>query len=201
MLAAAAEHGITDGICTGDVVMRGPDPGECIAVLRSVGWPTVAGNTDRKVVAGDPRPMRHPASRRVGSRSWTHRHLGDADLAWLGALPPIVRREFGGARIVVVHGDAQTLSTPITSDTPERAIERQLKKLDADVLVIGHTHTALVRDVRGGMVINPGAVGESRDPDWRPRWAWLEATADGVVPHLELVDTPLAPVRDDAPDD
>jgi len=46
-------------------------------------------------------------------------------------------------------------------------------------------------------VINPGAVGESRSADWQPHWAWLEATPDGIVPHLEVVPTPLAPERDD----
>ena len=201
MLAAAANRGITDGMCTGDVVMRGPEPADCVEILRDLGWPTVVGNTDRKVTAGNPRPTGHPASRRVGSRSWTYRKLRGDDLAWLLALPTIVRREFGGARIVMVHGDAETISTPITADTPDRTIERMLRKLEADVLVIGHTHTATVRTVRGGTVINPGAVGESRDPDWRPRWAWLESTPKGVVPHLEIVDTPLAPERDDSPED
>jgi predicted phosphodiesterase len=201
VLAAAAERGITDGVCTGDVVMRGPDPEGCIDIIRELGWPTVVGNTDRKVAAGDPRPIGHPASQRIGSRSWTYRRLSAADRAWLLALPTVVRLTFGGARIVMVHGDAESLTAPITTHTSDRSIGRQLRALDADVLVVGHTHDPLLRRVRGGMVINPGAVGESRDPDWRPRWAWLEATPDGVVPHLEVITTRLAPERDDAPED
>jgi putative phosphoesterase len=201
VLGAIGAAGIASGICTGDLVMRGPDPARCIARLRELGWPTVVGNTDRKVVAGNPRPPDHPASSRVGSRSWTFRQLDAEDLAWLEGLPDQVRVEFGGARVLVTHGDADSLAVPITAQTSTREIERQLRKLDADVLVLGHTHEAMIRSVRNGIVINPGAVGESRDPDWQPHWAWLEATPAGIVAHLEVVPTPLAPQRDDLPED
>ncbi len=201
VLAATRAHGITEGLCTGDIVMRGPEPRRCIARLRTLGWPTVMGNTDRKVVAGNPRPPEHPASSRVGSRSWSYRRLDDEELAWLKSLPLVVRCVFGGARVVMTHGDLETVSVPITADTPNRELERQLRAFDADVLVVGHTHVAMLRTMRNGIVINPGAVGESRNPDWQPRWGWLEAAPDGVVAHLEIVDHPLAPQRDDAPED
>lgn len=197
VLEAISGAGIPTGLCTGDVVMRGPEPAGCIARVRELGWPTVIGNTDRKVAAGDPRPESHPASSRVGSRSWTYRELAADDVAWLGALPRIVRVSFGGARVVMIHGDGESLPGTITADTPARDVQRQLRKLEADVLVLGHTHVAMVRTVRNGIVINPGAVGESRSDDWQPQWGWLEATPDGIVPHLEVVPTPLAPQRDD----
>jgi len=198
VLDEIAAAGIASGLCTGDVVMRGPEPSRCIARIRELDWPTVIGNTDRKVAAGRPRPPSHPASHRVGSRSWTYRELDRTDRAWLRALPQVVRVDFGGARVVVIHGDADSLPYPITAETPSRDIERQLRSLEADVLVLGHTHVAMIRTVGNGVVINPGAVGESRSPDGQPHWAWLEATPDGIVPHLEVVPTPLAPQRDDA---
>ncbi len=197
VLDAVAAADIPTGLCTGDVVMRGPEPACCIARIRELGWPTVVGNTDRKVAAGSPRPSSHPASGRIGSRSWTYRELEADDRAWLAALPTLVRLRFGGARVVVIHGDADSLPYPITAETSNRDVERQLRRLEADVLVLGHTHVAMARTVRNGTVINPGAVGESRTSDSQPHWAWLEATPTGVVPHLEVVRTPLAPQRDD----
>jgi putative phosphoesterase len=201
VIDAIRDAGIKRGICTGDVVMRGPDPAGCIAILRELGWPVVAGNTDRKVVSGDPRPHEHPASSRVGSRSWTYRALDRADLEWLAALPGEAHLDLGRARVVVTHGDADSVSGAVTARTPDRDIERLLRKLDADVLVIGHTHEAMIRSVRNGIVLNPGAVGESRTPDHQPHWAWLEATRDGVTAHLEVIATPLAPQREDGPED
>jgi putative phosphoesterase len=201
VIGAIRAAGIERGACTGDVVMRGPEPAQCIATLRELGWPVVVGNTDRKVAAGNPRPDEHPASSRVGSRSWTYRELGQADLEWLEALPGVVRLELGGARVVVTHGDADSVSVPVNAATSDRDLERLLRKLDADVLIVGHTHEAMIRTVRNGIVLNPGAVGESRNPDQQPHWAWLETTRDGVTAHLEVIATPLAPQRDDAPED
>jgi putative phosphoesterase len=201
VLDAVRARGITTGVCVGDVVMRGPEPVQCVAAMRELGWATVVGNTDRKVTAGEPRPPEHPASARIGSRSWTYRQLDANSLAWLAALPLVVRLRLGTARVVVVHGDLASIEMPLTHESPNRDLERQLDAFDADVLVIGHTHVAMARRVRSGLVVNPGAVGESRDSDWEPHWAWLEATPKGVVAHLEVVSTPLAPQRDDPGDD
>jgi predicted phosphodiesterase len=201
VLAAVEAAGIPTGLCTGDVVMRGPEPARCVGRLRLLGWPTALGNTDRKVAAGSPRPLDHPASNRVGSRSWTYRQLKADDLAWLNGLPRQVRLRFCGARVLVTHGDADSLAVLINAETSSRDIDRQLRKLEVDVLVLGHTHQAMIRKVSNGIVINPGAVGESRDADWQPHWARLEATPAGVVAHLEVVRTPLAPQRDDEPED
>ena len=201
VVAAIRTAGIHDAVCTGDIVMRGPDPAACIATLQGLGWPTVAGNTDRKVLAGSPRPPAHPASSRVGSRSWTYRTLGRRDRAWLRDLPPLIRMWFAGARVVLTHGDADSVPTAINAATPDRDVEQLLRKFNADVLLIGHTHVPMMRTVRNGLVLNPGAVGESRDPDWKPRWAWLERVPKGIVAHLEVIETPLAPQRDDAPED
>jgi putative phosphoesterase len=201
VIDAILDAGIERGVCTGDIVMRGPDPAACIALLRDLGWPVVVGNTDRKVAAGNPRPPEHPASSRIGSRSWTYRELDRPDLEWLKALPGTVRLDLGGARVVVTHGDAESVSVPINAATSDRDLERMLRKLDADVLVVGHTHEAMIRKVRNGVVLNPGAVGESRNPDQQPHWAWLEATPRGVAAHLEVIATPLAPQREDTPED
>lgn len=201
VLDAVSDAGITDGVCNGDVVMRGPDPKRCIALLRSLGWPTVMGNTDRQVLSGNPRPKDHPASSRIGSRSWTYRHLSPDELAWLHALPMVERITFGGYHIVVTHGDQESLQTPITHQSSDDELAAQLDALNADVLVVGHTHRPLVRWIGDRLVINPGTIGESRSHDWQPQWAWLEITPAGLCAHLEVVARPLAPERDDAPED
>ena len=193
VLRAVRERGITRGVCTGDVVMRGPDPAECIATMRELGWPTVRGNTDIKVLKGHPRPPTHPASDRVGSRSWSIRRLHDEDLAWLADLPARVRVTVGGVRVVVSHGHPGDLSVIVDEDTPVSELRRQTHALHADVLVVGHTHRQMVRTAGRSLVVNPGAVGEGQPHDMRPRWAWLEVTPEGPVIHEEIVEAPLAP--------
>lgn len=80
-----------------------------------------------------------------------HAVLGNVDLPD-GTLQAAIDREFDGVRLHVSHGHE------IGSPTPERLVERY----DADVIVYGHTHQALIRRIRSTLVINPGAAGPAR---------------------------------------
>lgn len=69
------------------------------------------------------------------------------------ALPPERVLPVGGLTLHVSHGDE------LGSPTPERLLARY----DADILVYGHTHKALVhRAADGRLVVNPGAAGPRR---------------------------------------
>ena len=54
------------------------------------------------------------------------------------------------------------------SPTPEALVARY----DADILIYGHTHRALVKELHGTLVINPGAAGPARF-DLKPSVALL----------------------------
>lgn len=194
-MEAIAAMGITSGINTGDLVMRGTHPRGAVRLARELGWPTVLGNTDMKVGTGKPRPKGHPASDRPGSRSWTIRRLSDDDLEWLASRPARVRVEVGGIAVLVAHGHPGDLSTVVDVDTPATELVRLAKSVDADVVVTGHTHRPMVRHHGGVLFVNPGSVGEGTPDDQRPSWAWLEVTRGRVRAHLERVEAPLAPPR------
>jgi len=198
VLEAMDALGIRDAICTGDLVMRGNDPEECIELLRRRGWPSVAGNTDVRVVNEPPRPKDHPASVREGSRSWSIRHLSVRALTYLAALPEQVRLTLDGHRIVAVHGHEQNGFAPVDENSPDKLLLALAASLDADCLVTGHTHRAFVRRIGPLLVVNPGGVGESAGDDLRPSWGWIAAGPDGLEAHLERVGEPLARVRDRA---
>ena len=71
------------------------------------------------------------------------------------AMPGLVERvhlEVGGCRVVVTHGHE------LGSPTPTRLVERY----DADVIVYGHTHRALIQRIGAQLVVNPGAAGAAR---------------------------------------
>ena len=172
VIAAIGAAGITDAICTGDIVMRGTEPEECIARMRATGWPIVGGNTDRKVSNKTLKPDTELRGMRPGTRTWTRAVLSDADAQWLGSLPAMVKADLGPHRLVAM-----------------------MDALGADVLVAAHTHAPMLRRVRGRLIINPGSVGEGTVDDQRPAWAWLEATDDGIHAAIEHVDAPLAPPR------
>lgn len=195
VLDAIARAGIRDGLCTGDLVMRGRRPEACVGEVSRLGWPCVMGNTDRKTARRPRRPPDHPKARRVGSRPWTANHLTARSLRYLGDLPMVVAVDFAGARVVVMHGSPTDPREAWDAATPDDELARLAHDHGADCIVSGHTHRPLVRRVGASLFVNPGSVGEAVDADRRPRWAWLEAGPDGLEAHLEIVERDLATVR------
>jgi putative phosphoesterase len=196
VLAAVDAAGITRGVCTGDLVMRGIAPAECIDEIRRRGWPCTLGNTDQKVASRPRRAPDDPKAKRKGSRSWTSARLADEDIAYLAGLPMVARLEVGGVRVAVMHGSPTDTRDAVTPESPDSELEALAREVDADVIVMGHVHRQMVRRAGGCLFVNPGAVGEAMDGDRHPRWAWLELGPEGIGVHLERVDAPLATIRE-----
>ncbi len=92
-------------------------------------------------------------------------------------LAKVAEVEIDGLAVVVTHGDQ------LASRTPE-ALKAAFPK--ADVIVFGHTHRALIRDLPDfTVVINPGAAGAARFGA-RPSVAIME-TEPGIPPRARIV--------------
>ncbi len=87
--AVAKDCGAFDYVlCGGDVVNYGPDPGACIAWLKSHQAITVCGNHDY-AVAHNQHPRANPtkAHLALAMRDWTMGQLSLLDIRWLKHLP------------------------------------------------------------------------------------------------------------------
>ena len=195
VLADVALAGLERGVITGDLVMRGEEPEECVAEVRRLGWPCVLGNTDSKVADGRPRDPDHAKAGRPGSRAWTLNRLSDESLGFLGSLQLVERVPLGPATIAVMHGSPTDPNGTIDAGTSKRRLAKLAEELQADCIVTGHTHEPMVRQAGGVLVVNPGSVGEALRGDLHPRWAWLEARKSGLRAHLEEVSDSVARVR------
>ena len=47
----------------------------------------------------------------------------------------------------------------------------ELERLDADVLLVGHSHVPFIRRIGGTVIVNPGSVGQPRSGDARASYA------------------------------
>jgi putative phosphoesterase len=93
-------------------------------------------------------------------------------------LPQVAKLEVDDLRFVVTHGDQ------LGSREPE-ALKETFP--DADVIVFGHTHRALIENFPDFcVVINPGAAGPVRF-DCKPSVAILE-TEPGLPPRARIVE-------------
>ena len=196
VLAAIRAAGISRGVCTGDLVLRGAEPEACVSRVALLDWPCVRGNTDTKVALRPPRPRSHPAAARVGSRSWTAHRLSDASLRYLAELPATVRLRVGRFDVLVTHGTPDSPGEVLVdADTGMASLEEIATLLGADCVVTGHTHRPLVRRAGGCLFVNAGSVGEAVGDDHRPSWAWIAPGPSGLEAGLEWVDLPLAEAR------
>jgi hypothetical protein len=92
-------------------------------------------------------------------------------------LPQVAELELDGFRFVVTHGDQ------FGSPGPERL---RAAFPQADVIVFGHTHQALIRDLPDfTVIVNPGAAGPQRF-DLGPSVAIME-TEPGIPPRARIV--------------
>ena len=89
-------------------------------------------------------------------------------------LPSTIDCILDGIRILVCHG--HEVGTP----TPERLVARY----KADVIVYGHTHRRLLKEIGATIVVNPGAAGPRRF-DVQPSLALL-TLPDRRVRFVEL---------------
>ena len=167
-------------VCAGDVVGYGPWPAECLDLVRDLDAPTVMGNHDRAVATGASFSFNSMAA---AGADYSHDHLSEDQVDWLYDLPT-ERTEFDG-RVKIVHGH------PDDPDryTYPREFSASMLAEGVDVVIVGHTHVQGSRHVDGGVVLNPGSVGQPRDGEPRAAFAVVELGEDEEGDSTPTVET------------
>lgn len=169
-------------LCLGDVVDYGPDPKLCIDWLREHDAVAVRGNHDQAVAARVScrcNPAMREESEATREVMWET--LRPPETAYLGSLPVQAGVTLDGLRLHLVHATpSDPLYTYLRPGETKRW-EEESERIDADVLLVGHTHLPMVLRFGKKYVVNPGSVGQPRDGDPRAAYAVIE---DGE-PRLE----------------
>jgi len=171
-LAALREAEAERLICAGDIVGYGPQPNECIEALRASEAVCVAGNHELIALGELPEEGIHPWA--LTTLRWTRRELTTENRDWLSALE--LRADLDG--IAVAHG---SLDDPRTYVKTEELAREQLAALTgSEILVLGHTHTPMQVTSGTRLLVNPGAVGQSRERRIRAQAATLDRATGSV---------------------
>ena len=156
-------------ICAGDLVGYAVEPNEVVKLARAKRMQTVMGNHDYAAVTRDVRGFNPLAAQ---AALWTAEHLHKENLEYLSNLPTHLELTYGKQRLYMVHGSPRDpLNEYIFSDIPNRVLAELVRDLDANIVMLGHTHTPMERVIFGKLVINPGGVGQPRDRDPRASYA------------------------------
>ncbi len=167
VLAEVEREGVEMVVCGGDLVV-GPSPAEVfdrLASVRDVRY--VRGNADRMVLHGTDEHGTDWAAYRA--------RLGEARLAAVASWPLAVDLEVEGVgRVLFCHSTPAADDPIYTRATPDEALSELIGDVDADLVVVGHTHVQFDRRLPNGpRVVNAGSVGIPFERPPGAYWALL----------------------------
>ncbi len=173
--------------CLGDVVGYGPDPDECVELLRTLPHLCLAGNHDWAALGRlDIRTFNTDARKSV---SFTRNALSEESLAYLEALPTT----FVLGDFTLAHGSPRepvweyildpliaalnfpAFQTPycLVGHTHTPVIYKQIEEpAEIETLAPDYGHRSTLDTTR--WIVNPGSVGQPRDSDPRAAYAMLD---------------------------
>jgi putative phosphoesterase len=171
--------------CCGDIVGYGASPNEVVRALREIGATCVLGNHDYASIQGDAGGFNARAAMAV---MWTSQHLSRESREFLGTLPREFSTQVGAKRLYMAHGSPDdTMWEYVLPSTHSDLFDYYLKKVNADFMALGHTHMAFQwRTDGGGIVFNPGSVGQPRTGDRRASFAILHVGSSEPEPEVEV---------------
>jgi len=179
------EHqgGVEKVWCLGDIVGYGPDPHECIELLRQTNHVCVAGNHDWAAISKIDTAEFNPDA--AAACHWTAQQLSSADVEYLENLPLVIEED----DFTLVHGSPRE---PIWEYLISSGMAKEnFAYFKSQFCLVGHSHAPLVFSYdesgacspgqfsanvrlalgRNRLIINPGGVGQPRDGDPRASYA------------------------------
>lgn len=107
------------------------------------------------------------------------KQLGQEKLAWLLNLPKQRIVERAGKRFLLCHGSPLDPDHYIYPDAKD--MEFDFSGIEADYVLMGHTHYPMIRAGKNFTVINPGSVGQARDRGGFAAWCIVDTDNDVVT--------------------
>jgi putative phosphoesterase len=182
-LAIALERmgDVDELLCAGDAVYQFRFSNEVMAMLRERSARYVLGNHEDTLLGS------------WGEAARAAEWVRSDDLAYMAEQEQSLETRVNGKKLVMVHGSPwEPHNEYIYPNSP--SISR-FAEIEADYIVLGHTHYQMAERVGRALVINPGSAGEPRDPrnGFRLSYAVLD-TASGEVTFHDFADPTRAAV-------
>jgi putative phosphoesterase len=170
----------------GDLGGYSPFVNEVVEFLINNKIEGVQGNYD-ETVANDREhcgcKSEDPVQEEMANRSflWTKKHASLKTKDYLRRLPISIEFISGCYRVMLFHATPSKNNLYWYEDRPEKFFRQMAEKVDAGVMVYGHTHKPFRKDLEDKIFINAGSVGKPKDGDPRSCVALIDVTADKVT--------------------
>jgi predicted phosphodiesterase len=143
-LEALPEHDYNQLWCVGDLVDYGPKPHEVIQWIKYRATIAVRGNHYHAVgFSVDPQCSLPFKALAAETQRYTEEICTEEDVEFLRALPTQKEIALNSTRFYLVHAMPADPLFGYCSEQSERW-QREMERIDADVLVVGHTHMPFI---------------------------------------------------------
>ncbi len=183
--ATAQAAGVEKVYHLGDLGGYSPFVNEVVDFIIEHGIEGVQGNYD-ETVAHDREhcgcKAEDPVQEEMANRSfaWTKEHASQKTKEFMGKLPPEITFTVHGRKVALFHATPRKNNLYWYEDRPEKFFHEMAEKVDADILIYGHTHKPYRKDQAGKIFINAGSVGKPKDGDPRACVALIDMTVEAV---------------------
>lgn len=193
-------------LCLGDIVGYGPNPNECVRMIRERAGEVVLGNHD--VAAIDNFGVEYFNEAARAAIAWTQGVIEQENVAWLNGLSYEIRQP----EYLLVHGAPVSYFEYILD---KRGAAKAFERTDAPLVFVGHTHIAEYYALepdgsishahmqQGGeleleegkrYIIDVGSVGQPRDLN--PQASFVRYDSDTRRVQWVRYDYPIAQVQE-----
>jgi putative phosphoesterase len=156
-------------VCAGDITGYYPFVNEVFEDLESRNVVFIKGNHDAHLCGVKLKDLR-PIDPK--SFEYTKNHISNINLDRLRDAPLQHELSLDGLKVTMFHGSPwDKLEEYIYPDYPDF---EKFAEIDADVIILGHTHHPMIKQAAEKLVINPGSCGQPRDYDPRASLAILD---------------------------
>ena len=126
-------------------------------------------------------------------------------MEYLQKLPLLIKEEIDGKKLYLTHASPRSMFEYIKPETPDEEIRNMVNEamepVEAEFLVVGHSHIPMNRKLGNLTIINPGSVGQPRDGDIRASCAVFD-TENRKVEHFRLdydIDSVCSKIKEGMP--
>ncbi len=177
-LADVERHDVDLIVSLGDVAQGGPQPKECVDLLRELDCPCVFGNSDDFLLTLDfgAESVDDEESRQrlLETADWSRGQLGAEGLDFLRGFQPTMQ----AGDVLCCHATPLSNEEVVLPETDRAELERALANVETAAVAAGHVHLEWLRRVNGTLWFCVGSVGlvyeQRHPPDPVPFLPWSE---------------------------
>ncbi|MEM0504466.1 MAG: metallophosphoesterase family protein [Sulfolobales archaeon] len=204
----------------GDLTDYGPEPHVVVDLIRDLKPDVVLMGNHDHAVAFNTDCMCAPELHELSEYTRVNislRLLAEDQVRWLKTLPKYYSVMLDNLKFYATHGSPRNnlygyLKPTLSMDEVKLALTPSMyavkpKPIEADYVIVGHTHIPMSLDVNSLKVLNPGSIGQPRDGDPRTsallldlrsrevRWYRIEYEIGETIRKLRSLDLDLRYVK------